>query len=105
MVLITFSITYTAVSHNLVYHVTEVEPTISLVFIFIGALAVTGWYVEYELPSLVRGLQCDGNERAVLNCSTSLTSGGSCSASSDASVICPGMYAFYYIPQLGKFSR
>ena len=63
----------------------------SLVFIFIGALAVTRWYVEYELPSLVRGLQCDGNESAVLNCNTSLTGDSSCSASSDASVICPGM--------------
>lgn len=66
------------------------EPTLSLVFIFTGALAVTRWYVEYELPSLVLGLQCDGSESAVLNCSTSLTGGRSCSASSDASVICPG---------------
>ena len=72
------------------------EITVSLVFIFIGALAVTRWYVEYELPTLVHGLQCDGNESAVLNCSTSLTSDGSCSTSSDASVICPGTYAFYY---------
>ena len=61
--------------------------------ILIGALATTNWYVEYELLTLVRGLQCSGNESAVLDCSTSLTSNSSCSASSDASVICPGIHA------------
>ena len=66
---------------------------VSLVPISIGALAVTRWYFEYELPSLVRGLQCDGNESTVLNCS--MTNDGSCPASSDASVICPGKYAFH----------
>ena len=66
-----------------------------LFLILIGALATTNWYVEYELLTLVRGLQCDGNESTLLDCSRSLTSDGSCSASSDASAICPGTYVFH----------
>ena len=66
----------------------------TLVLILIGALAITNWYIEYELPTLVRGLQCNGSESTVLSCS--MNNDGSCRTSSDASVICPGTYTFNY---------
>ena len=65
-----------------------------LVLILIGALAIINWYIEDELPTLVRGLQCSGSESSVLNCS--MNNDGSCPTSSDASVICPGTYVFNY---------
>ena len=61
----------------------------TLVLILIGALAVINWYIEIELPTLVRGLQCNGEESNVLNCS--MSNDDSCRTSSDASVICPGI--------------
>ena len=66
-----------------------------LVLILTGALAIFNWYVEYELPTWVHGLQCDGSESTLLKCS--ITTGGSCPVSSDASVICPGKYSILLV--------
>ena len=66
------------------------------IWLFItGALAVKQIYTNYELPTSVYGLHCDGNESFIFNCSydTLPETGSKClqGYNYDASVFCMGM--------------
>ena len=62
---------------------------------YVGAMAMKHLYTNYEWPTLVYGLHCDGNESSIWECSSNSSGIGSICHKGyhyDASVYCMGMF-------------
>ena len=54
-----------------------------------GAISLSGYYAEYDLPILITDINCTGSELSFLNCAYNTLSNHTCSRYNDgASVIC-----------------
>ena len=62
-----------------------------MIFMFVGASALSGSYYEYVKEFHIIDLNCDGTEENIFNCSYNSIVQHTCSDYEDAYVRCPGM--------------
>ena len=55
-----------------------------------GAIALSGFYEEYDAPILIKDINCTGKESSILDCAHNLLIEYSCNAGADAAIICQG---------------
>ncbi len=58
----------------------------------IGALAVSNtWFSDRTKPTFFNGLDCQGHENNIINCTTDQSALDCVSPTADANVVCPGI--------------
>ena len=58
----------------------------------LGAIALSGFYTERSLPTLIRDLNCTGTETSIFTCPFNGLINYPCNRRDDAAIICQGKH-------------
>ena len=86
---------YSEVIHFPVLHNIYISYQIChITIVSLGAIAASGYYIEYTKSFHIIDLNCTGEENSIWDCSYNVLMNHTCSSSHDASLQCQGKCSF-----------